>query len=95
MRIERVHINGKSFYFVDGQRINSNALLTIIKGVYGQEACCKIYRTIIADGFAIIEKCVGDIDEQLIDQLERANRKIAALEQRVTELTLKSIYRRD
>lgn len=95
MRIERAHINGKSFYFVDGQRINSNALLTIIRGVYGQEACCKIYRTIITDGFAIIEKCVGNMDEQLIDQLERANRKIAALEKRVAVLTLANLYRNE
>lgn len=93
MIIERVYINGKSFYFVDGQRINSAALLTIIKGVYGKEACCKIYRTIFANGFAIIEKCVGDNNEQLIDQLELANKKIALLEKRVAELTIKNIYR--
>ncbi|MBQ3442148.1 MAG: hypothetical protein IJG33_02760 [Selenomonadaceae bacterium] len=92
MRIEWVHINKRSHYFVDGVKVSNDALSTIIKGVYGGEVCCSMFRDLFANGFAIVEKYVGSGNEQLIGQLERANKKIAVLEKKVTELTIKDIY---
>ena len=92
MKIERVRINGKSFYFADGTRINSDTLATVIKGLYGKEVCSEMYRGLINDGFVIVEKYIGSGDEQLIAQLECADKKIAALEKKVAQLTLENIY---
>ena len=92
MRIERVSINKKRYYFIDGVKITDDALSAIIKGVYGADVCCKIYRDVFQSGFAILEKYVGSGNEQLIEQLDRANRKIAALEKKVADLTIKNIY---
>ncbi len=92
MRIERVLINKKRYYFVDGVKITDDALSAVIKGVYGGEVCCKMYRDVFGKGFAVIEKYIGSGNEQLIEQLDRANKKIAALEKKVTELTIKNIY---
>lgn len=92
MRIERVLINKKRYYFVDGVKITDDALSAIIKGVYGADICCKMYRDIFGKGFAILEKYVGSGNEQLIEQLDRANKKVAVLEKKVTELTIKNIY---
>lgn len=82
MRIERVRINRKSFYFVDGVKITDDALSAIIKGVYGADVCCKMYRDVFQSGFAILEKYIGSGNEQLIEQLDRANKKIAVLEKK-------------
>ena len=92
MRVERVCINKKRYYFVDGVKITADALSAVIKGVYGAEVCCKMYRDVFGKGFAVLEKYVGDGNEQLLEQLERNNKKIAALEKKVTELTIKNIY---
>lgn len=51
-----------------------------------------MFRDLFANGFAIGEQYVGSGNEQLIGQLERANKKIAVLEKKVTELTIKDIY---
>lgn len=92
MKIERVRINQKSYYFVDGVKINSDALSTILKGIYGGDVCCKMYREVCSDGFAILEKYVGSSNKQLIEQLERANEKIIVLKKKVAELTIKNLY---
>ena len=92
MRIEWARINDKSHYFIDGVKINNDALSTIIKGVYGGEVCCSMFRDLFSNGFVIVEKYVGSGNEQLIEQLDRANKKIAALEKKVTELTLENLY---
>ncbi|MBR6713525.1 MAG: hypothetical protein IKI76_11105 [Selenomonadaceae bacterium] len=42
--------------------------------------------------FAIVEKYIGSGNEQLIEQLDYANKKIAVLEKKVKELTIKNIY---
>ena len=92
MRIERVLINKKRYYFVDGVKITDDALSAVIKGIYGGEVCCKMYRDVFGKGFTVIEKYIGSGNEQLIEQLDRANKKIDALEKKVTELTIKNIY---
>jgi len=94
MRIERAYINGKSYYFVDGVRINSDALAVIIKAIFGEKVCQKVYRDAVANGFAVVERYTGEKNCQLVNQLEQANKKIAALERRVSEMTLKEIYDR-
>ena len=92
MRIEWARINDKSHYFIDGVKINNDALSTIIKGVYGGEVCCSMFRDLFSNGFVIVEKYVGSGNEQLIEQLDRANKKITVLEKKVTELTLENLY---
>ena len=92
MRVERVRINKKRYYFVDGVKITGEALSAVIKGVYGADVCCKMYQDIFGKGFAVLEQYVGSGNEQLIEQLDRANKKNAALEKKVTELTIKNIY---
>lgn len=92
MRVERVSINKKRYYFVDGVKITDDAPTAVIKGIYGAEVCCKMYRDVFGKGFAVLEKYVGDGNEQLLEQLERNNKKIAALEKKVAELTIKNIY---
>ncbi|MBQ4404494.1 MAG: hypothetical protein II857_08795 [Selenomonadaceae bacterium] len=90
MRVERFSINKRQYYFVDGVKITEDALNAVIKGVYGADACSKMYRDLFSKGFAVLEKYVGDGNEQLLEQLERTNKKIAALEKKVTELTIKT-----
>lgn len=92
MRIERVLINKKRYYFVDGVKITDDALSAVIKGVYGADVCCQMYRDIFGKGFVIVEKYVGSGNEQLIEQLDRANKKITMLEKKVTELALENLY---
>ena len=92
MRIDWVRINKRSYYFADGVKITDSALATIIRGVYGEKICREMYRDLFDNGFAILEKYVGSGNEQLIEQLDRANKKVAVLEKKVTELTIKNIY---
>ena len=51
-----------------------------------------MYRDVIANGFAVVEKYTSGSSQPLIEQLDRANRIIAALEKKVADLTIKSIY---
>lgn len=77
---------------MDGVKITDDALSAVIKGVYGDDVCCKMYRDVFGNGFAIVEKYIGSGNEQLIEQLDYANKKIAVLEKKVKELTIKNIY---
>ena len=92
MKIERASINGKSYYFVDGTRINSEALTVIMCGLFGKDVSAKIYYDVLHHDGAVIERYIGDGNESLIAQLDNANKKIAALEKKVAELTLANIY---
>ena len=92
MRIGRVKINSKSYYFIDGDRIRSDALHVMIKGVYGEEICKAVYHEVINKGFAVVEKYSGCANQPLIEQLDIANKKITALEKKVAELTVKNLY---
>lgn len=92
MKVESVLINSKSYYFVDCVKISDAALSAVIKGVYNEDTCCKMYRDIFSKGFAILEKYIGDGNEQRLEQLEHTNKKITALEKKVTELTIKNLY---
>lgn len=92
MKIERATINGKSYYFVDGTRINSEALTVIMSGLFGKDVSAKIYRDVLHSNEAVIERYIGEGNEQLIAQLEEANKKIAALEQAVAKLIIRNIY---
>ena len=51
--------------------------------------CCKMYRDVFSKGFAVLEKYVDSGNEQLIEQFDCTNRKIAALKKKVTELKSK------
>lgn len=86
MRVERVSINSKRYYFVDGVKITDDALSAVIKGVYGADVCRKMYRDLFNKNVAIVERYVGNANESLIGQLDRAEEKIAALEKRVEKL---------
>lgn len=88
MRIERVTINGKSFYYVDGEKIRFGALAAMLSGTYGTEVFAKTFDEVRANGSAIVEKFLGDGNQALIAQLETAGKKIAALEKKVAELTI-------
>ena len=92
MRIDRVHINGRSYYYVDGQKIGNDALSAVIKGIFGRGVCAKVYWDITHNNSCTIERYLGDGNEQLIAQLEAANKKIAALEKRVAKLAIENIY---
>lgn len=92
MRIERVNINGKSYYFVDGARINGGALKVVMCGLFGKDVTAKIYRDVISGGSTIVEHYIGDGNEALIAQLELANKKIATLEKQVAQLTIQNLY---
>lgn len=92
MRIDRVRINGKSYYFVDGAKISSDALSIVISGVYGKDVCSQVYRNVTKNGSTLVEQYVGGANQQLVEQLERANKKIAILEKKVSELALQNIY---
>ena len=92
MKIERAHINGKSYYFVDGTRINSEALTVIMSGLFGKNVSAKIYRDVLHHNGAVIERYLGDGNDSLIAQLEEANKKIAALEQAIAKLVIENIY---
>lgn len=93
MKIERVTINGKSFYFVDGARINSDTLAVVMCGLFGKDVTAKIYRDVISGGSTFVERYLGDGNEALINQLEVANKKIAALEKQVAQLTIQNLYK--
>lgn len=93
MKIERVHINGKSYYFVDGAKINGDALRIVMCGLFGEDVTSKIYRDVISGGSTIVERYTGDGNEALIAQLELANKKIALLEKQVAQLTLQNLYK--
>lgn len=92
MKIERATINGKSYYFVDGTKINSEALTVIMRGLFGKDVSAKIYRDVIHGNGAVIERYLGDGNDSLIAQLEEANKKIAALEQAIAKLVIENIY---
>lgn len=92
MKIERVRINGKSYYFVDGAKINSGALEVVMCGLFGEDVTAKIYRDVISGGSTIVERYLGDGNEALIAKLELANKKIAALEDEVAQLTIQNLY---
>ena len=92
MKIERVRINGKSHYFVDGAKINSGALKVVMCGLFGKDVTAKIYRDVISGGSTIVERYLGDGNEALIAKLELADKKIAALEDKVAQLTIQNLY---
>ena len=87
MRVERFSINKKQYYFVDGVKITEDALNAVIKGVYGADVCRKMHRDLFGKNVAVLERYVGDVNSVLLEQLERAKEKIAALEKRVAKLT--------
>lgn len=93
MKIERVNINGKSYYFVDGAKINGGTLEVVMCGLFGKDVTSKIYRDVISGGSTIVERYIGDGNEALIAQLEIANKKIAALEDKVAQLTIQNLYK--
>ncbi len=92
MKIERVTINGKSFYYVDGEKIRFGALAAMLSGSYGTDVFAKVFDEVRDTGSAIVEKFLGDANQGLITQLETANKKIAALEKRVAQLTIANTY---
>lgn len=92
MTIDRVKIGKQRRYFADGERISVGALGAMIEGAYGAEACKQIFRDLIEAGSIVIERYTGEGNEGLIEQLELANKKIAALEKKVAELTIKNVY---
>ena len=92
MRIDRVKINGKSYYYVDGESIRFGALATMISGIYGADVYSKFYDDTRTQGTVIIEQYLGDGSERLAAQLEKANKKIAALEKKVAQLTIRNLY---
>lgn len=83
MRIEWARINDKSHYFIEGVKINNDALSTIIKGVYGGEVCCSMFRDLFSNGFVIVEKYVGSGNEQLIEQLAAPIKKSPCLKRKL------------
>ncbi len=87
MRVERVSINKKCYYFVDSVKITDDALNAVIKGVYGADVCRKMYRDLFGKNIAIVERYVGDVNSVLLEQLDCAKEKIAALEKKVEKLT--------
>ena len=93
MKIERVHINGKGLYFVDGARINSDTLAVVMCGLFGEDVAAKIFRDVLGGGSTFVERYLGDGNETLISQLEVANKKIAALEKQVAQLTIQNLYK--
>ena len=93
MKIERVYINGKSLYFVDGTRINSDTLGVVMCGLFGKDVAAKIFRDVLGGGSTFVERYLGDGNEALIEQLEVANKKIAALENKVAQLTIQNLYK--
>lgn len=92
MRIDRVRINGRSYYYVDGERIGSDALATVIRGIFGDNVCKNLYWDVVRTGSVIVERYIGNGNEQLIAQLDAANKKIAALEKKVARLTIENTY---
>lgn len=92
MRIDRVEINGKRFYYVDGERIGSDALSAVIRGIFGKDVCAKVYWDVTQNNFVILERYIGNGNEQLIAQLDTANKKITALEKKVARLTIENTY---
>ena len=88
-----MQINGKSYYFVDGVKINSVALEVVMCGLFGEDVTAKVYRDVISDGSTIVERYTGDDNAALVDKLELANKKIAALEDKVAQLTIQNLYK--
>ena len=92
MTIDRVRIGKVRRYFADGERLSVGALTAMLEGMYGKEVCKQIFYDLIETGSVIIEHYTSEGNAGLIDQLELAEKKIAALEKKVAELTIKNLY---
>lgn len=92
MRIDRIRVGRQSHYYADGQRIGSDALSVVLKGIFGRKVCAKVFWDLTHDNTCTVERYIGNGNEQLIAQLEAAGKKIAVLEKKVAELTLKNLY---
>lgn len=89
MRIEFAKVNGRSYYFVCGKRINADALLAVIDNLFGKEARCKMFSDLIVNGYAIVGEDPDDANATTIEQL---NKRIAVLEKKVAKLDAPNIY---
>lgn len=92
MTIDRVKIGKVRRYFADGVRISADGLEAVIKGAYGEKVCKQIFWDLTQTGSIVIERYTSEANAGLVEQLELANKKIAALEKKVAELTIKNLY---
>ena len=84
MTIDRVRIGKVRRYFADGERLSVGALTAMLEGMYGKEVCKQIFYDLIETGSVIIEHYTSEGNAGLIDQLELAEKKIAALEKKAS-----------
>ena len=88
MKLERTGAR----YRVNGLNISLDTLSAICREFYGENGWKKIQGILGSDGFLNIDNAPRQIVKNAFDELNIANKKIAALEKRVTELTIQNIY---
>ena len=89
MKLERTGAR----YRVNGLNISLDTLSAICREFYGENGWQKIQSDLGSIGFLNIENnAPRQIVKNAFDELNIANKKIAALEKRVTELTIQNIY---
>lgn len=90
MTINRFVIGGQAYYYANKQPINRETLEAIGKEFFTAENWSRITEMLMTDGYA--DCTITSWDKPQEDILATAQKKIAALEKRVAQLTIENIY---
>lgn len=93
MKLERVKLWGRNYYSVNGKPIARDTLRAIGAEIFTPDCWAAIQNALDKIGSAQFQFIPSKTHRDALSEADNANKKIAALERRIAELTLNDVYR--